>query len=80
MATGGELLAPASVQQSIRETVRRAAAAEGIGLSNAISQGRVAVAPVSDVSPPWGDPAAARDPVPPARVSSAFDRLEWTSF
>ena len=45
MATGGELLAPASVQQSIRETVRRAAAAEGIGLSNAIPQGRVAVAP-----------------------------------
>ena len=44
MATGGELLAPASLQQSIRETVRRAAAAEGIGLSNAIPQGRVAVA------------------------------------
>ena len=63
-------LPSASILQPMCETVRRAAAAAGIGLSNAIPQGRVAVAPGSDVSPPRGDPAAAHDPLPPARVSS----------
>ena len=66
----GRVPCPASLRQSVWATIAGAAAAEGIGLSNAIPQGRVAVAPGSDVSPPRGDPAAAHDPLPPARVSS----------
>src|SRR5690348_16495163 len=54
MAIGGELLAPASLQQSIRETVRRAAAAEGIGLSNAIPPWAVSPSPPGGPMSPSG--------------------------
>jgi hypothetical protein len=54
MAIGGELLAPASLQQSIRETVRRAAAAGGIGLSNAVPPGPCRRRLPVDLLSPWG--------------------------